>query len=372
MAPPSGKKASSKKASVKVTKEDQVEDAATAASVPDTPVEKGRSFKASKKSDKKPTCTKKIVDDHERSSNDNRGESVSEQEQPTNTEKKIAQETEKKEEEKVVVAPKAEESAAESDQEGDKSIDMDVGVGSFGESGSESGTAEEGKSETKKKKKVKGLTKKQLVKFKQNVEKTGVIYLSRIPPFMKPVKVRHIFSQYGEVGRVFLQEEDAASKRKRIKFGGNKKTKYTEGWVEFADKKVAKRVAAWLNNTNVGGKKSSYYHDDLWNIKYLPKFKWHHLTERIAYENAVREKKLALALSQQKKEDEFYLKNVDRSKMITEIMERKRQRRQENGEDGEVSVPVQRVFKQRRVIGQEDVYGTKAKSVVEKVLKKDE
>ena len=27
----------------------------------------------------------------------------------------------------------------------------------------------------------------------------------------------------------------------------------------------------------VGGKKRSYYHDDLWNIKYLPKFKWTHL-----------------------------------------------------------------------------------------------
>ena len=28
----------------------------------------------------------------------------------------------------------------------------------------------------------------------------------------------------------------------------------------------------------------SAYHYDLWNMKYLPKFKWHHLTEEIAYE----------------------------------------------------------------------------------------
>ena len=35
----------------------------------------------------------------------------------------------------------------------------------------------------------------------------GVVYLSRIPPFMKPIKVRQLLSEYGEVGRVFLQPE---------------------------------------------------------------------------------------------------------------------------------------------------------------------
>ena len=35
----------------------------------------------------------------------------------------------------------------------------------------------------------------------------GIIYLSRMPPFMRPRKVRHIFSQFGEVGRLFLQPE---------------------------------------------------------------------------------------------------------------------------------------------------------------------
>ena len=30
-----------------------------------------------------------------------------------------------------------------------------------------------------------------------------------------------------------------------------------------------------------GGKKSGFYHDDIWNIKYLSGFKWSHLTEQI-------------------------------------------------------------------------------------------
>ena len=49
--------------------------------------------------------------------------------------------------------------------------------------------------------------------------KPGVIYLSSIPPYMKPNKVRNIMSQYGEVGKIYLQPEDAEI-RKRRKIGG--------------------------------------------------------------------------------------------------------------------------------------------------------
>jgi len=35
----------------------------------------------------------------------------------------------------------------------------------------------------------------------------GVVYLSRIPPFMQPHKVRHFFSPFGTVGRIYLQPE---------------------------------------------------------------------------------------------------------------------------------------------------------------------
>ena len=35
----------------------------------------------------------------------------------------------------------------------------------------------------------------------------GIVYLSRVPPYMKPSKVRHLFSRHGVVGRVYLQPE---------------------------------------------------------------------------------------------------------------------------------------------------------------------
>ena len=74
---------------------------------------------------------------------------------------------------------------------------------------------------------------------------------------------------------------DPVIRQRRVKFKGNKKRNFIEGWVEFHDKRVAKTVALMLNNTPIGGKKRSYYHDDLWNIKYLSKFRWTHLTEKI-------------------------------------------------------------------------------------------
>ena len=35
----------------------------------------------------------------------------------------------------------------------------------------------------------------------------GIVYLSRVPPFMKPHKVKHLLSRYGSVGRVYLKPE---------------------------------------------------------------------------------------------------------------------------------------------------------------------
>jgi hypothetical protein len=53
----------------------------------------------------------------------------------------------------------------------------------------------------------KGKLLKEAEQYKESLEKRGVIYMSRVPPFMKPNKARNLFEQYGEVTRIFLQEE---------------------------------------------------------------------------------------------------------------------------------------------------------------------
>jgi ESF2/ABP1 family protein len=145
---------------------------------------------------------------------------------------------------------------------------------------------------------VKPLTPEALAAFKVAQERAGVIYISRIPPGMQPTKVRHLMSQYGEVGRVYLQKEgitismhswphcdsmllDAKRAYLRRKYTSTKKPHYTEGWVEFKDKKIARSVADMLNAQPIGGKKGTRWRDDVWTLKYLPKFKWHMLTEQV-------------------------------------------------------------------------------------------
>jgi hypothetical protein len=78
---------------------------------------------------------------------------------------------------------------------------------------------------------VLGMTPKALAKFTAAVANTGVVYLSRIPPFMKVStflvagtncrvsdtacpppqvpKIRHMLSQYGEIDRIYLTPEGA-------------------------------------------------------------------------------------------------------------------------------------------------------------------
>lgn len=51
--------------------------------------------------------------------------------------------------------------------------------------------------------------------------------------------------------------------------------------MEFKNKKVARSVAEMLNAQPIGGKKGTRWRDDVWTMKYLPKFKWSMLTEQI-------------------------------------------------------------------------------------------
>lgn len=65
--------------------------------------------------------------------------------------------------------------------------------------------------------------------YAEKLKKRGVIYLSRIPPFMKPNKARSTFEQYGEVTRLYLAEEDVGKRQKRKTHGGNGSKQFVEG-----------------------------------------------------------------------------------------------------------------------------------------------
>ena len=87
--------------------------------------------------------------------------------------------------------------------------------------------------EASSKPKIKALTPRQLAESQRKARKTGVIYLSRIPPYMKPTTVRQLLSPYGDLLRVFLSPETAVQHAKRVKAGGNRKKSFTEGCKEY-------------------------------------------------------------------------------------------------------------------------------------------
>lgn len=153
----------------------------------------------------------------------------------------------------------------------------------------------------------------------------GVVYLSRPPRFMKPAKVQHLLSQYGAINHLFLQPEDASAQRRRAKSGGNRKTVFVEGWVEYKDKRVAKAVARSLNNTQVGGGKGNFFSTETWTMKYLKGFMWSHLTEKMVYERKLREQRLRLEINRTKKDNEFFLENLEQGKQIQKMEERKKE-----------------------------------------------
>ena len=176
---------------------------------------------------------------------------------------------------------------------------------------------------------VKPLSKKKLRDFQATHENRGVCYISRLPPYLKPSALREMLSGMGtEVLRIYLALEEQSLRAKRVKSGGNKKKSYTEGWVEFADKKRALRISRTLNNTPMAtpGKRRSFYASDLWNIKYLHKFKWSNLTEKVSYEARVKQDKMRAEITQAKKETSFYLKKVGQAKAIDAMEARKKKK----------------------------------------------
>ena len=150
-------------------------------------------------------------------------------------------------------------------------------------------------------------------------DKSGVIYISRVPPFMKPTVLRSLLTPYGSVGRIFLTPEDTTSRQQRLRGGGTRRKLFLDGWVEFTHKRDAKFVAENLNAQTMGGKKRGRWHDEVWNIKYLTGVKWAHLVEQIQNENAERAARLRFEIAQSKKENKRFLENVERGKMESGI-----------------------------------------------------
>lgn len=115
------------------------------------------------------------------------------------------------------------------------------------------------------------------------VGKTGIVYISRIPPHMKSGKLRHIMSQYGPVKRMYLKNEPMWRYKQRLEKGDRKGRLFEGGWVEFEYKVHAKQCEEQLNGKPINLK--GRWQDDIMTLRYLHGFKWKDL------ENALEEER---------------------------------------------------------------------------------
>lgn len=193
--------------------------------------------------------------------------------------------------------------------------------------------------------------KKEKKKAKDKETPPGVVYLSSLPPYLKPSALRNLLSQRGfePIARLFLSP---ASKHK----SGSKKNSrqlYTEGWIEFASKKTARRCAETLNAQVIGGKKGGFYHDDVWNMKYLRGMRWEELMAGVREEKREMEGRRDEERRNIMRDTKRFVEGVEEGRRI-QGMKRKKESKAQMDSDAPAAQPdVRRTWRQFDVKGNE-------------------
>ena len=164
--------------------------------------------------------------------------------------------------------------------------------------------------------------------LREKIRRSGVLYMSRVPIGMKISDIRRLLDDYG-IQRCYF----VPFKKKLHNVDGKRVQAYKEGWIEFDDKIYAKLAEYQLNGKPIGGNKKCIYRDELWNLKYLHKFKWNDLVEEMTMERKIQEKKLKMEIAQSKRENDFIIKNYEKSKKYLNKKKEKELEKDDNKDD---------------------------------------
>ena len=160
--------------------------------------------------------------------------------------------------------------------------------------------------------------------LRQKIRRSGVLYMSRVPVGMKIIDIRKLLEDYG------IQRCYFVPLKNKLKNVDDKRVQaYKEGWIEFEDKIYAKLAEYELNGKPIGGNKKCIYRDELWNLKYLHKFKWNDLVESMTMEKKIQDKKLKIEIEQSTRVNNFIQKNYEKSK---KYLNKKREQEKEENE----------------------------------------
>ena len=180
---------------------------------------------------------------------------------------------------------------------------------------------------------------------KQRKPKTGVVYLSWVPPRMEVGTIRSLLGRAGGIGRVYLRRESAESRRTRAGLeSGRTRAEWRDGWVEFTRRSAARRAVELVNGRAMTGpKRRGKWADDLWCMGLLKGFEWADLVAETRTAGRERMLKVRAELAAARREREF----------VEEIVAKGR-RMERRAEAGEGARRVGRVFGQKRVMEKEE------------------
>lgn len=139
------------------------------------------------------------------------------------------------------------------------------------------------------------------LEYQERLKRTGVLYISYIPEGLTISIIRKKLEKYG-VNRIYLVPES------------DKKNSFKEGWIEFHDKIMAKLCEYESNGKPIGGRKRENLSEEIWNLKYLHKFKWSHLIEKQREKNKVKQQRIKTEIAQAHRESNFILESFGQSK----------------------------------------------------------
>lgn len=160
---------------------------------------------------------------------------------------------------------------------------------------------------------------KQSQEYKLKIRKSGVIFTSYIPDGLTVGLIRKNLDRYG-IKRIYLKPLSG------------RKNHFKEGWIEFESKIMAKLCEYELNGRPIGGKKRDALSSELWTLKYLHKFKWHHLVEKLQLQQKIKQQEVKTAINQAHRENQFILESYQQSSKKRKRHDKNQQERDKENE----------------------------------------
>jgi ESF2/ABP1 family protein len=151
-------------------------------------------------------------------------------------------------------------------------------------------------------------------RYEEKQQQAGIVYMTRVPPTVGPGAVRGMLSQFGTILRVFFKPESDESLRRRRQKSKSSARRYEGGWIEFSDKRHAKKCAVVLNGQSMGlNTTARHLRDDIWMLQYLSKVKWNDLRLQHQHASEIHNFKTTQAIESGRIETQEFLKDFQKT-----------------------------------------------------------